>query len=51
MIVPGQADSSKRLTAAYKPAARPVQRQESYPGTQQQLSKRQHRANVSSALV
>ncbi|DBA95401.1 TPA: hypothetical protein ACH3X3_013276 [Trebouxia sp. C0006] len=45
------ADSSKRLTAAYKPASRPVQRQESYPGTQHQLSKRQHRANTSSALA
>ncbi|DBA77531.1 hypothetical protein WJX77_000814 [Trebouxia sp. C0004] len=43
------ADSSRRLTAAYNPAARPVQRQESYAGTHQQLSKRQHRANASIA--
>ncbi len=50
MVVPRQADSNKRLTTAYKPAARPVQRQESHPGIQQ-LSKRQHRANASSALV
>jgi len=51
VVAPGQADSSKRLTAACNPTARSVQRQESYARTQQQLSKRQHRANASSALV